>query len=416
MVERLFGRAVGLAIHAGQVFDMAKVGEVHVGAGIAQTRRERQHGLLRRHELVALGVRKPQRRLGKGGHVLIRGVVPRRAAGKARGEEIGVVGAQAQRHKAAVGKAGDHDAVGVDAVGMLGDKLVDERLEHGGVEALVGAAELLDAVVHPKRGRLRHEHPGKAAKVALDLGLANGCDAVADISARGALALRGALTLAGAVQVHHERSLLGHDCGLGRKGIEACRVLGLKARFKEAVLERDAIDGGLLRGVAPALERGADVATAGVEDQAAGGVVAVVAGKGHKLRDAQLVVEQARAHHAALDLLSQTLLGDLECHMGTRGELVATLIARMGGEHVDVAHGRRGMVGAALLAHQDLARALVALYIYMEGVRVDVIGAHGARQIEHDLADPGAKVTQAGDGCVGARFEFHELPPLRRRR
>ena len=169
-----------------------------------------------------------------------------------------------------------------------------------------------------------------------------------------------------------------------------------------------------MRGVAPALERGADVATAGVEDQAAGGVVAVVAGKGHKLRDAQLVVEQARAHHAALDLLSQTLLGDLECHMGTRGELVTTLVARISGENVDIAHRRRSMVGAALLAHQDLARALVALNIYMEGVRVNVVGAYGARQVEHDFADPGAKVTQAGDGCIGARFKFHELPPLRR--
>ena len=144
-------------------------------------------------------MRKPQRRLGERDDVLVRGVVPRGTAGKARGEEIGVVGAQAQGHKAAVGKAGDHDAVGVDALGMLGDKLVDERLEHGGVDALVGAAELLDAVVHPKRGRLRHEHPGKAAKVALDLRLANGCHAVADIGARGAFALCGALAFAGAV-------------------------------------------------------------------------------------------------------------------------------------------------------------------------------------------------------------------------
>ena len=167
-------------------------------------------------------MRKPQRRLGERGNVLVRGVVPRGTAGKARGEEIGVVGAQAQGHKAAVGKAGDHDAVGVDAVGMLGDKLVDKRLEHGGVDALVGVTKLLDAVVHPKRGRLRHEHPGKAAKVALDLRLANGCDAVADIGARGTFALRGTLAFAGAVQVHHERGLLGHDRGLGREGIEAC--------------------------------------------------------------------------------------------------------------------------------------------------------------------------------------------------
>ena len=407
MVERLLGRAVGLAVAPGQVLDMAKVREVHVGAGSAQARRQRQHGLLRDHELIALGVHKPQRRLGKGGHVLVRGVVPRRAAGKACGEEIGVVGAQAQRHKAAVGKAGDHDAVGVDAVGMLGDKLVDECFEHGRVDALVGVAELLDAVVHPKRGRLRHEHPGKAAKVALNLRLANGRHAVADISARGTLALRGTFALAGAVQVHHERGLLGHVRGLGRKGIEAGRVFGLKAGLKEAVLERDAIDGGLLRGVAPALERRADVAAAGVEDQAAGGVVAVVAGQGHKLRDVQLVIEQARAHHAALDLFGQALLGDLERHMGTRGELAATLVARICGEHLDIAHGRCGMVGAALLAHQDLARALVALYIYMEGVRVNVVGTHGAGQVEYDLADPGAKVTQVGDGCVGARCEFH---------
>lgn len=143
MVERLFGRAVGFAIHTGQVLDMAKVGEVHVGSGVTQTRRERQRGLLRRHDLVALGVRKPQRRLGERGYVLVRGVEPRGTAGKARGEEIGVVGAQAQGHKAAVGKTGDHDAVGVDAVGVLGDELVDERLEHGGVDALVGAAEQL---------------------------------------------------------------------------------------------------------------------------------------------------------------------------------------------------------------------------------------------------------------------------------
>ena len=93
VVERLLRRAVGLAMHAGQVLDMAQVGEVHVGAGVTQACRERQHGLLRRHELVALGVRKPQRRLGERGYVLVRGVVPRGAAGKAGGEEIGVVGA-----------------------------------------------------------------------------------------------------------------------------------------------------------------------------------------------------------------------------------------------------------------------------------------------------------------------------------
>ena len=413
MVERLFGRAVGFAIHAGQVFDMAKVGEVYVGAGIAQARRERQHGLLRRHELIALGVRKPQRRLGERGNVLVRGVVPRGAAGKARGEEIGVVGAQAQGHKAAVGKAGDHDAVGVDAVGMLGDKLVDKRFEHGGVDALVGVTKLLDAVVHPKRGRLRHEHPGKAAKVALNLRLANGRHAIADIGTRGAFALRGALALASAVQIHHERRLLGHGRGLGRKGVEACRVLGLKAGLKEAVFERDAVDGGLLRGVAPAFERGADIATAGVEDQAAGGIVAVVARKSCELRDAQLVIEHVRAHDAAFDGLGQALLGDLERHMGAHSELTAVLVARISGEDVDIAHRGRGMICAALLAHQDLARALVTLYIYMEGVCVDVVGAYGAGQVEYDLADPGAKVAQGGDGCVRTRFEFHELPPLR---
>ena len=377
MVERLLGRAVGLAIATGQVLDMAKVGKVHVGSGVTQACRERQHGLLRRHELVALGVRKPQRRLGERGYILVRGVVPRGTAGKAGGEEIGVVGAQAQGHKAAVGKAGDHDAVGVDALGMLGDKLVDERLEYGGVDALVGAAELLDAVIHPKRGRLRHEHPGKAAKVALDLRLANGCHAVADIGARGAFALRGAPAFAGAVQVHHERGLLGHDRGLGREGIEAGRVLGFKAGLKEAVLERDAIDGGLLHGIAPALERGADVAATGIEDQAADGF-AVVAGKSRELRDVQLVIEHARAHDAAFDLFGQALLGDLECHMGAHGELAAVLVTRIRGENVDVTHGGRGMVGAVLLAHQDLARALVTLYIYMESVRIDIVGAHGA--------------------------------------
>ena len=297
---------------------------------------------------------------------------------------------------------------------MLGDKLVDERLNDGGVDALVGVAELLSAVVHPKRGRLRHEHPGKAAKVALDLRLADGRHAVADISARGVLALRSALALASAVQVHHERGLLGHDCRLGREGVEAGGVLGLKAGLKEAVLERDAVDGGLLRGIAPALERGADVAAAGVKDQAAGGVIAVVAGKGLELHDAQLVIEQARAHHAALDLLGQALLGDLERHMGAKGELASALIARIGGKYLDIAYGRCGVVGAALFAHEDLARALVALYIYMEGARIDIVGANGARQVEHNLANPGAKVAQGGDGCVGTRFEFHELSPLRR--
>ena len=59
MVERLLGRAIGLAVAPGQVLDMAKVSEMHVGAGSAQARRERQHGLLRDHKLVALGVRKP---------------------------------------------------------------------------------------------------------------------------------------------------------------------------------------------------------------------------------------------------------------------------------------------------------------------------------------------------------------------
>ena len=164
-----------------------------------------------------------------------------------------------------------------------------------------------------------------------------------------------------------------------------------------------------MRGVAPAFERGADIATAGVEDQAAGGIVAVVAGKSCELRDAQLVIEHARAHDTAFDLFGQALLGDLERHMGAHGELAPVLVTRIRGENIDVAHGGRGMVGTALLAHQDLARALVALYIYMEGVHVDVIGAHGTGQVEDDLADPGTKVAQGGDGCVGTRFEFHEL-------
>ena len=100
--------------------------------------------------------------------------------------------------------------------------------------------------------------------------------------------------------------------------------------------------------------------------------------------------------------------------MGAHGELAAVLVTRIRGENVDVTHGGRGMVGAVLLAHQDLARALVTLYIYMESVRIDIVGAHGAGQVENDLADPGAKVAQGGDGCVGTRSEFHELPPLRR--
>ena len=207
---------------------------------------------------------------------------------------------------------------------------------------------------------------------------------------------------------------MGHDRGLGREGVEAGRVLGFKAGLKEAVLERDAVDGGLLHGITPTLERGADIAAAGIEDQAAGGIVAVIAGKSRELRDVQLVIEHARAHDAAFDLFGQALLGDLECHMGAHGKLMAVLVAWMRGENVDVTHGGCGMVGAALLAHQDLARALMTLYIYMEGVRVDVVGAYGAGQVEYDLADPGAKVAQGGDGCVGTRFEFHELPPLRR--
>ena len=39
MVERLLGRAVGLAVAPGQVLDMAKVREVHVGADSAQASR-----------------------------------------------------------------------------------------------------------------------------------------------------------------------------------------------------------------------------------------------------------------------------------------------------------------------------------------------------------------------------------------
>lgn len=146
-----------------------------------------------------------------------------------------------------------------------------------------------------------------------------------------------------------------------------------------------------MRVVAPAFERRADIATAGVEDQAAGGIVAVVAGKSRELRDVQLVIEHARAHDAAFDLFGQALLGDLERHMGAHGELTSVLVARICGENVDVAHGGRGMVGAAFLAHQNIARALVTLYIYMEGVRVDVVGAHGAGQVEYDLADPGSQ-------------------------
>ena len=356
-------------------------------------------------------MRKPQRRLGERGHILVRGVVPRGAAGKAHSEEIGIVGAQTQGHKAAVGKTGDHDAVGVDTVGVLGDKLVDERLEHGGVDALVGATKLLDAVVHPKRGRLRHEHPGKAAKVALDLLLRERRHAVADIGARGALALRVALALASAVQVHDQRRLFNGGRVLRRKRVEERGVSGIKARLKIAILECDAVDGGLLHGVAPAFERGADIATAGVEDEPHGGVVAVVAGKSRELRDAHLVVEHARAHDAAFDLFGQALLGDLKRRMGAYGEFAPVLVTRICGENVDVAHGGRGMVGTALLAHQDLARALVTLCIYMEGVRVDIVGAYGAGQVEYDLADPGAKVAQGGDGCVGTRFEFHKLLP-----
>ena len=64
--------------------------------------------------------------------------------------------------------------------------------------------------------------------------------------------------------------------------------------------------------------------------------------------------------------------------MGAHGELAAVLVTRIRGENVDVTHGGRGMVGAVLLAHQDLARALVTLYIYMESVRIDIVGAHSA--------------------------------------
>lgn len=115
---------------------------------------------------------------------------------------------------------------------MLGDKLIDERFEHGGVDALVGAAELLDAVVHPKRGRLRHEHPGKAAKVALDQLLRERCHAVAGVGTRRALALRGALALAGAVQVHDQRRLLDGGRVLGANGLKSAESAGSKLGSK----------------------------------------------------------------------------------------------------------------------------------------------------------------------------------------
>ena len=95
--------------------------------------------------------------------------------------------------------------------------------------------------------------------------------------------------------------------------------------------------------------------------------------------------------------------------MGAHGELTSVLVARICGENVDVTHGGRGMVGAVLLAHQDLAGAFVAGAVDIERVLVHVVGAHGTGQVEYDLADPGAKIAQRGDGCVGTRFEFHEL-------
>ncbi len=218
-------------------------------------------------------------------------------------------------------EAGDHDAVGVDTLGMLGDKLVDERLEYGGVDALVGATELLDAVVHPKRRRLRHEHPGKAAKVALDLRLANGCHAVADIGAHGAFALRGTLAFAGAVQVHHERGLLGHDRVAGAKGLKQAESSALKLGSKKPYSSAIPLTAVFCTALLQPLSAGQMSPRQASKTRPVGGVVAVVTGKSRELRDAQLVIEHARAHDAAFDLFGQALLGDLECHMGAHGEL-----------------------------------------------------------------------------------------------
>lgn len=49
------------------------------------------------------------------------------------------------------------------------------------------------------------------------------------------------------------------------------------------------------------------------------------------------------------------------------------------------------MIGPVLLAHQDLARALMAGTVDIERVLVHVVGAHNARQVEHHFVDPGPK-------------------------
>ena len=211
------------------------------------------------------------------------------------------------------------------------------------------------------------------------------------------------------MQVHDQRRLLDGGRVLGRKRVEKRGVSGLKARLKIAVLERDAVDGCLLHGVMPALERGTDVAAAAIEDEARGGVVAVFARERHKLRHAQAVLYIARTQHATLDLFGETHLGRLERYVCALGQALAVLITGVGGEHRHVAHGGCRVIGAVLLAHQDLAGALVAGTVDIERVLVHVVGAHGTGQVEYDLADPGAKIAQCGDGCVGTRFEFHEL-------
>ena len=380
---------------------MIEVGHVRLCPRLDQLVIERQCGVQGIDQFVALGVDEPQRRFCEGGYRLGRLVLgeERGAAGEPRRKEVGIIEAHAHRHEAAVGEAGDHDAVGVDPVGVLGDEPVDERLERGDVDAPVRSAHLLDAIVHPKGRALGSQHPGGAAEIALDGILGEGGHTVTRVRALGSLPGRLARALTGSVQIDEERGLLGPGRGFGERAGEGV-VRGREIRLEIPVFEADAVD--RLRHLAdiPAFERGAKGCAELIEDQSGQRNGAVDDGDLAHLRHRDVAIDVLGAEDAALDAFGETLLARLKCHVRARGEAVTLLIAGIRVDDADVALRGEGDAGALFLAHHDGPIAPTPRAEGAERVGRDVAGAHVMRKVEDDLGDPGAEVAQGRHGCV----------------
>lgn len=91
----------------------------------------------------------------------------------------------------------------IDLVDVFRNELVDAGFQRLGIDALIAAAQLLLAVVHPDGRALRHQHPCRTAQLTLNFRAGQSRDPIAGVGHQRVIS-----ALACAVQPDDERQFL----------------------------------------------------------------------------------------------------------------------------------------------------------------------------------------------------------------